>query len=349
MSYKTLYLFSIILLLFGGILGCKSDGEVVEKEVEKIEKNRQELVVEKLGTLSIEERRGLLTMVSIPDTVLTERTEKFLKDNKISGVILFKHNIKSKEQLTKLTTALRERVSPRLLIAVDQEGGGIVRVPWDTHADVTANMIGTKGDLDFAYKVAYERAKCLLDVGINVILGPVADIASSKKSYIFRRCFGTEPEKVAKMVEITVKAQKDAGIITVLKHFPGHGKTTTDSHIAFPVINLSKEELLKSELLPFIKGVEAGAEMVMIGHIINGSIDKENPASISHKYLNLLEEIKFDGIIITDDLRMTGTIEQTIGWGINLMTGSFKEVSQKIKMIEPEEQHLEGIVELLYF
>lgn len=349
MINKALYLFSILLLLIGGLSGCKSNSEVIEEEPDKIEKSRQELVVEKLGTLTLEERKGLLTMVSIPDTVLTERTTQFLKENRISGVILFKHNIRSEEQLKKLTGALREKVNSRLLIAVDQEGGGIVRVPWDSHADITANMIGAKGDLDYAYKVAYERAECLLDAGINVILGPVADIASSKNSYIFRRCFGTEPEKVAKMVEITVKAQKDAGIITVLKHFPGHGKTTTDSHIAFPVINLSKEELLKSELLPFIKGVEAGAEMVMIGHIINGSIDKENPASISHKYLNLLDEIKFEGIIITDDLRMTGTIKQTIGWGINLMTGSFKEVSQKIELIEPDEQHLKDIVELLYF
>ena len=287
-------------------------------------------------------------MISIEDKILSDRTAAYLKENNITGVVLFNHNVVSGKQLKRLTDDLKNKVNPNILIAVDQEGGDIVRIPWDSTAGISPSQIGRKGDLDYAYNVAYKRADFLKKLGINVILGPVADIADSKKSYIYRRCFGTDPAAVSSMVRVTVKAQKDAGIITVLKHFPGHGKTSVDSHVSFPYINIPEDELINRELLPFKSGIEAGAEMIMIGHIINRSIDKYKPASISPEYLNILEKIDFNGIVITDDLKMTGNINSTIGWGINLITGSFQEISWKMSTIEPVDKYLEKVLKLVH-
>ncbi len=325
--------------------GCKTSSNVIHTPV--IVTNETNPMKEEVKTiLSIDEKKGLLSMVSIPDSVLSNKTLDFLQLNQISGIVLFSYNIINEIQLRKLISDLKNGLKRDLLIAIDQEGGIVNRITWDKNAKYSARYIGSKNDYNYAYKIAYERSKFLLDLGINVILGPVCDIAPSRSSYIYERSFGTDSDIVSKMIEATVKAQKDAGIITVLKHFPGLGSTTIDSHINFPIINHDLETLYKYDFKPFVTGVNSGAEMVMLGHIINQNIDPDIPASLSKKYLQLLDEIGFTGIVLTDDLSMTGEIKNGIGWGVNIISGDYDFIQEKIDSINPLDDYCERLIKI---
>ena len=286
-------------------------------------------------TVNIQKQKGKMFMVGIPDKVLSNETIKFLTDNNIGGVVLLGNNIEDETQLKKLTSDLKEKVAKDILIAIDQEGGTVVRIKWDKYKDLSARDIGNKKDTNLAYEIALYRGKLLKELGINVILGPVADI-SNKNSFMYDRSFGSDAKTVTEMVAASVRGYKDAGIHSVLKHFPGHGKTTTDSHQEFPMINLGLEQLKKDDFLPFKAGIDAGAEIVMLGHIINTDIDSK-PASLSKKYIELLEqELGFEGVVITDDLSMTGKINSSIPWGINLTLQSRDHVKALIENFVPE-------------
>jgi len=327
----------------------KQEIENKKEEISK-EKEIQIKIEKKLMSMSLIEKRGILTMVNIPGYELTDETINFLNNNKIKGVILFKYNIRNEEQLKKLIKDLREKIDKYLLIAIDQEGGNIIRIEWEETAKISPKLISFNTNPEqFAYDIAYKRGNYLKSLGINVVLAPVADIPSSNKDFIYERCFGIDTEKVSKLVEASVKGYRDSGIICVLKHFPGHGKTRVDSHYNFPVINKTIDELKKDDLVPFIAGIKAGAEMIMIGHIINSFIDKEKPASLSYNYVNLLNSLNFNGVIITDDLAMTGKIDKGIGWGINIITGSFKEIKNKINTIEPIDYYVKRVIKIIYF
>ncbi len=291
----------------------------------------------KIAGYPLERQQGILSMVSIPDTKLTDETINFLKKHYVSGVILFKKNIENEKQLRQLINDLRRKVNPNLLLSIDQEGGDVVRINWDKTCKVSANDIGKRADKNYAYKIAYERALLLKDLGFDITFGPVCDIAKSKKSYIYNRSFGTSADKVAEFVAITVKAQHDAGLISVLKHFPGHGETNVNSHIDFPVIDMTLDKLNGRDFIPFKNGLAAGAEMVLVGHIINKYVDPDIPASLSRKYQDILyKHLNFKGIIVTDDMAMTGKIDGGIGWGLNIITGTFTEIDSMIKKIKPD-------------
>jgi len=336
------FLITILLILIGGnlflLLSRTEQPNIEIPYINQIDSTQEVFLLSKLKSMTIDEKRGLLFMVSIPDKVLSKTTIKFLKENYIGGVVLLGNNVETETQIKQLTKDLREKVNENLLIAIDQEGGTVVRIPWDKYSNLSARDIGLTNDNNFAYEVARYRAELLLDLGINVILGPVADIAYTKNSFMYDRSFGSDPETVAKFVEAFVKGQNDAGIITVLKHFPGHGRTTTDSHKDFPVIHLSKEELLAGEFIPFKRGIEAGAEMIMLAHIVNPLIDPDIPASVSFEYVEILErELGFFRIVITDDLDMTGKIDTEIGWGINLVAEKFESIKSRIEDTNPDE------------
>ncbi|HBD94781.1 MAG TPA: beta-hexosaminidase [Spirochaetia bacterium] len=336
-------LVTLYILFFFLFFGCKTAMNV--KYASILVTNETNGVEDEVNIkLSIDEKKGLLSMVSIPDSVLSNKTLDFLLSNQVSGIVLFSYNIINETQLRKLISDLKNGLKKDLLIAIDQEGGSVNRISWDKNAKYSARYIGSKNDYDYAYKIAYERSKFLLDLGINVILGPVCDIAPSRSSYIYERSFGTDSAIVSRMIEATVKAQKDAGIITVLKHFPGLGSTAIDSHINFPVINHDLETLLTNDFKPFVSGINSGAEMVMLGHIINKNIDPDTPASLSKNYLKLLDGIGFTGIVLTDDLSMTGEIKNGIGWGVNIISGDYDFIQEKIDSINPLDDYCEKLI-----
>lgn len=332
-----LYLFIILLFSYA----CKSASNVLrEKEyILKLKKDYPELsyYIDEVSKMSKKERRGLLLMVGIKDKVLSRETIKTLKDNNIMGVILFDYNIKDEKQLKELTSDLRKYVNSNMLISIDQEGGEVNRIEFDPLKDISPKNIGDSNSTEYAYDVAYKKSKFLLDLGINVILGPLCDIPSDSNSYLYNRSFSTNTDIAAEMAEYTVKAQRDAGIISVLKHFPGHGDTTVNSHDDFPVIDKTTNELFLKEFVPFKRAIDAGAEMVLAAHIKNKYIDNEKPASMSREYDYILEnELGFNGVIITDDLAMTGDIDKGINFGINLISNLYENVEYMFEDIDAD-------------
>ena len=293
--------------------------------------------IDEVGRMNKKERKGLLLMVGIKDKILSQETIKILKDNNIMGVILFNYNIEDENQLKQLTSDLRKYVNPNMLISIDQEGGEVNRIKFDKLKNISPKMIGDTNSDEYAYEIAYQKSKFLLDLGINMILGPLCDIPNDTNSYIYNRSFSTNTDKVAEMAAITVKAQRDAGIISVLKHFPGHGDTTVNSHDDFPYINKTTNELDIKEFIPFKKGIEAGAEMVLVSHIKNEYIDNKIPASMSKIYADILEkDLGFDGVVITDDLAMTGKIDKGINFGINLISNIYENSEYMFKDIKAD-------------
>ncbi|MBN1331270.1 beta-hexosaminidase [Candidatus Dojkabacteria bacterium] len=298
-------------------------------------------------SLSSVQKQGTMFMVSIPDTVLSDKSVQFLKSNKISGVILMPDNIENEAQVKQLTLDLKTKVDDRLLIAIDQEGGTVVRIPWDKYARTSARTLGNVNKTQDTYEIAKYRAQLLKDLGINLILGPVADVADSN-SFMYSRSYSNSPQIVASHVEAEIKAYHELALLTAVKHFPGHGDTTTDSYQEFPYISKSIEELQVNEFIPFQKAIEMQTDFVMTGHIVNSQIDSA-PASICEKYAAILEEdLGFEGIIITDDLKMTGDIDGGINWGINLLIENQSAIQNRLSLIEPEEKYVKKVLELRY-
>lgn len=320
-----LYLFIILLFLCSFRINSNI---FIEKEyIRKLKKDYPQLsyYIDKAAKMNKKERKGVLLMVGIKDKVLSKKTIKTLKDNNIMGVILFDYNIENESQLKKLTSDLRKYVNSNMLISIDQEGGEVVRIKFDPLKDISPKIIGDKASKEYAYNIAYKKSKFLLDLGINMILGPLCDIPSNTNSYLYNRSFSDNINIVSDMAEYTVKAQKDAGIISVLKHFPGHGDTIVNSHNNFPVINKTTNELMMKEFIPFKKAIDAGAEMVLMAHIKNKYIDSKMPASMSQEYAYILEKyLGFNGVVITDDLAMTGSINFGINFGINLISNLYE-------------------------
>ncbi|MEI0493544.1 glycoside hydrolase family 3 N-terminal domain-containing protein [Brachyspira intermedia] len=332
-----LTLFLILLLFYA----CKSASSVIEEQsyIDDLKQSYPDLssYIDKVAEMSDKERKGLLLMVGIKDKVLSEDTIKTLKDNHIMGVILFDYNITDEKQLKKLTSDLRKYVNPNMLISIDQEGGEVNRINFDKLKNISPKNIGDSNSAEYAYNIAYQKSKLLLDLGINMILGPLCDIPNDTNSYLYNRSFSTNANIVAEMVSNTVKAQRDAGIISVLKHFPGHGDTAVNSHNDFPSINKTTNELLSNEFIPFKSGIDAGAEMVLVAHIKNKYIDNKNTASMSKKYADILEkDLGFNGVVITDDLAMTGSINKGINFGINLISNVYENVEYMFEDIDAD-------------
>lgn len=338
----------LAILLIGLIIAVNIGLYLYSKNLDE---NKPQYNIEKINSPISSEgaklSKGEMMMISIPDKVLSENTINFLNENKIGGVILMGNNIEDDEQLRKLTDDLREKVDKDLLIAIDQEGGLVARIKWEPNANISAREIGESGSTEYAYNIALERGKFLKERGINVVLGPVADISYTNDSFMYSRSFGSDPQKVAEFVRLSVRGYNDAGIISVLKHFPGHGNTEVDSHDSLPTINTSIENLRTTDFLPFKAGLDEGAHMVMVGHIINPQVNPNEPASISKEFLKFMEsEIGEDYIVITDDLKMTGQIEGAIGWGINISIEDFDKVLERMNSIEIEEKYMNKIINL---
>ncbi|MEI0749556.1 glycoside hydrolase family 3 N-terminal domain-containing protein [Brachyspira pulli] len=332
-----LTLFLILLLVYA----CKSSSNIMEEQsyIDELKQSYPDLsdYIDKVLEMNDKERKGLLLMVGIKDKVLSEETIKTLKDNHIMGVILFDYNITDEKQLKKLTSDLRKYVNPNMLISIDQEGGEVNRINFDKLKNISPKNIGDSNSSEYAYKIAYQKSKFLLDLGINMILGPLCDIPNDTNSYLYNRSFSTNVNIVAEMVSNTVKAQRDAGIISVLKHFPGHGDTVVNSHNDFPSINKTTNELLSNEFIPFKSGIDAGSEVVLVAHIKNKYIDDKNTASMSKKYADILEkDLGFNGVVITDDLAMTGNIDKGINFGINLISNLYENVEYMFEDIDAD-------------
>lgn len=248
---------------------------------------------------------GQLIMIRFPGTVLDAATADFLKANSIRAVCLFRGNMTDSEQLGKLTADLRAVMGPESLIAIDQEGGAVVRSTW-VPAPPAAMGLGAADDTDLAYRTGAAVARAVKALGFNWNFAPVLDLNNNAHNpVIAERSFGAEPKRAAELAMSWMAGSHAEGVACCVKHFPGHGDTNVDSHRDLPTVNKPVEELDRLELAPF-RIASAAAPAMMTAHIVYPTLDPDNPATMSRRILTglLRDEWQYKGIVITDGMDM---------------------------------------------
>jgi len=226
--------------------------------------------------------------------------------NGLGSVLLFGRNVRDARQLAELTAALHAE-NPGLVIAVDEEGGDVTRLEADSGSSYPGNLaLGAVDDVALTRRVARSLGQRLVEVGIDLDYAPDADVNSNPDNPVIGvRSFGADAELVARHVAAWVEGLQSTGVAGCAKHFPGHGDTSVDSHVALPTVRMSHAELAATALPPFRAAVDAGVRAVMLGHLLLPALDVEHPASVSRAGVDLLRgELKFRGLIATDALEM---------------------------------------------
>ncbi len=245
-------------------------------------------------------------------TEVTEAVREGLGKYPVGGVILFGDNIQNKDQVTKLLKELQSTSKTPLFTAVDEEGGTVSRLSGIEGMGVTAQPsmreIGDGGDTQRAYDVGKTIGTEIQTLGFNADFAPVADtLVNAENTEIGTRSFGTDANVVSGMVENMVRGLRDSGVASAIKHFPGHGSAQADSHSGRAHSERTYEEMQEADLLPFRSGIGAGADFVMISHMVNKSITKTDmECSMSTNVMtNILRNtMGFPNVIITDSLSM---------------------------------------------
>lgn len=262
-----------------------------------------------LENMSLEEKAGQLFLVSFQGESLDEQTKSFLKANHFGNVILFSKNTGGKDKIAALTAEIQKEIQANTnfpaLIGIDQEGGTITRIKdaWYPGAMAAA----AAGDAEKVRQMGEYLGQDLRLLGINLNFAPVCDINSNPQNPVIGvRSYGDTPETVAKYSQAFLLGLREGGVLACAKHFPGHGDTATDSHYGLPIIDKSMQELKENELIPFQNAVENQIPAVMTSHILFPQIAQDVPATLSKEILTglLREEMGFDGLIITDGMRM---------------------------------------------
>lgn len=278
------------------------------KEEERIKKERELDVVplEKriFDQMSVQERVGQLFMFGIEgNDVLHPENKRFLEEVKPGAVLLFSKNISSKDQLQSLTNQIsgtNGQIPP--FIAVDQEGGVVSRIRWDRVHTEPQESIGNNQQ---AYEIAKSRGELLRELGVNMNLAPVVEYIQNRKSFIYNRTYRGVLEEVVQKSIFTISGYKNALVMPVIKHYPGHGDSSPDPHLVLPNVNISTEEWDRY-IEPFSKIVgQIDIDAVMVGHILFSNIDS-NPATLSSEIITkrLLEDQGYEGLVISDDMEM---------------------------------------------
>lgn len=256
-----------------------------------------------------------LFIVGLAGTSLTEREESFIKETNPGGVILFKNNYENPAQLAELSNKIQSLKSTHpFFISADQEGGRVQRFKEPFTVFPPMYEIAKLNSPKLCYEVHKTIAKELIACGINLNFSPCCDVLFNEKNTVIGdRSFGENPVEVEKYVSAAIRGLQTHGVISVAKHFPGHGSTIKDSHYDLPFIDATVDEIIEKELQPFKKASRSRVVGMMMAHLQIDSIDESAPTSLSKKaYVFLREQLKFQGLIITDDMEM-GAISKNQG------------------------------------
>ncbi len=284
-------------------------------------------IEEQIKLMSLDEKLGQMIIAGLEGYVVDDDARQMIESYHVGGFILYSRNVESQEQLLDLTNSLKSINANNKLplsISVDEEGGRISRMPKELKNIPTNKEIGKINSQEFSYKIGGLLAEELKAFGFNMDFAPVLDINSNPKNPVIGdRAFGSDENIVSDLGVQTMKGMEAEGVIPVVKHFPGHGDTSVDSHVGLPSVDNDLERLKSFELIPFANAIENGADVVMVAHILMPKIDEENPATLSKAIITdiLREQMNFDGVVITDDMTM-GAIAENYDLG----TASMKSV-----------------------
>lgn len=255
---------------------------------------------EAVSAMSVQEQAASIVMGHIPTTDAAA-LRSYMEATGVGGFILMGANIPGDEaSLRALTAALTIDPARPPLIAIDQEGGDVSRLPWDGFPSARTLKDAPPEASEDAFA---GRAALVRRAGIGVNFGVVADETSDSSSFIYRRALGTTPASAAERVAAAVRGEGLTAAST-LKHFPGHGAAPGDSHSSIPATAMSLDEWRSADAMPFAAGIEAGAPLLMFGHLAYTAVDAA-PASLSVEWHRIArDDLGFDGVAITDDLGM---------------------------------------------
>ena len=315
---KILFSLLIIVLLIGGFCYYRyylkkenpkdNDNEQVNNEVieKDIFNDYYDQAESLLNTLSIDEKIAQLLLVRRPINNDIAMQSKY----QFGGIIFFGRDFenKTKEEVIKMISDLQNASKIPILTAIDEEGGIVSRI--SSNKNLVASPFKSPQELykDNGYDAIYEdvinKSEILKELGLNLNLAPVVDVSTDKNDYMYKRTLGMDTDATSIYAETVINASKKGSVSYTLKHFPGYG-SNKDTHVGESIDNKTLDDFKKYDLPPFEAGIKAGAEAVMVSHNIIAALDNENPSSISLNVHNLLtEDLKFTGVIITDDISM---------------------------------------------
>lgn len=259
--------------------------------------------------MDIKEKVGQRLMIGINGKTIDSETEKQLLEIKPGSIILFSRNISSTEQVSTLITHIHELLPSPPIIAIDQEGGRVIRFTKEITVFPGNMALGAADSLDLAYQQGLLSAYQLKKIGINLNLAPVVDvITSSHNPGITIRSFSDDPQRVSELAISLFKGMQKIGVAAVAKHFPGKGAAEVDAHINLPTVSISGKVFEKIHLFPFKKAVENGVKGIMSTHIYCPTLDSKGhyPATFSQKIVKdyIRTKLNYKGVIFSDDLEM---------------------------------------------
>lgn len=299
--------------------------------------------------LSLEEKIGQMLIMGLEDKGQKE-IDSIIRKLKIGGIIIYKKNYNNYEQMLDLINNIKEmNVENKIpiTISVDQEGGRVNRMPPEILNLKSATKFANTKDIELVKNTGNIIGKMLNETGISMNYAPILDIRRfEEKHAIGDRCYGENKEDVEKYGIEVMKQLQQNNVISVIKHFPGHGLTKKDSHFRIPKIKEKIEQLQKEDIQPFEVAIKNGADAIMVGHLIIKDVDKKYPASLSKKVIQkyLIEKYNYNGLIITDDMKMMAirlhynmkrAVKRAIlaGNDIVMIGLSYKKVDRIIKYI----------------
>ncbi|MBQ7557235.1 MAG: hypothetical protein IJT00_04150 [Lachnospiraceae bacterium] len=313
--------------------------------------NPDDVLMDYIRSMPAEDRIGQLLMFGVSGT--TEPSDTFrelISRCRVGNFILYGNNINRNDgtggfsDASRLCEALADALDSDLppLVSVDVEGGNVFRFTWDPKI-LSARELGMQDDEDLAREQFLRIGKKLRAYGLNVDLAPVLDVAESPMdTFLTSRIISSDTGITSRIGRAAVEGLREGGCLSTLKHFPGHGGTNDDSHKVTPVVRRSREELYSYDLVPFREGVEAGADMVLVAHILYPALDEEHIASLSPAIMTdlLRKDMGFTGIILSDDFRMNGltaheplekaAVDYILAGGDIILCGAVSETQEKI-------------------
>ncbi|MGE6378531.1 glycoside hydrolase family 3 N-terminal domain-containing protein [Peribacillus muralis] len=301
----------ILLLSFMAIMFIQKkdhSGTDKEKSVDAITENHEEME-KMLESMTLEEKVGQLMMVGFKGTKASRKINELIEKKHIGGVIYFDRNMKSPKQVARLSNSLQQTaeqstLSLPLMVAVDQEGGDIIRMKESVSPFPAQQDLGQHASAEDMYKVAKLNGTELSSMGININFAPVLDLSETDK-----RSVGEDPEKVYRYGKKAIQGLNDASVTGALKHFPGNGRSEVDPHVDTSSVKADQLDLENSDIYPFkriISEMDDQSFFVMVTHIKYPAYDQQKPASLSKVIIEdlLRGKLNYGGLVITDDLEM---------------------------------------------
>ena len=288
----------------------------VSSEPERIDEISQKIETQ-LNAMTNEQKVGQLFMVrnngkdSLFDTV---------SQTSAGGAILFANDFKGKtaDQVRDMIAEIQSCSDGRMIIAVDEEGGEVVRISSNPKLRkskfLSPQRLYSKGGFDLIVSDTEEKCELLYSLGLNMNLAPVADVCTSSSGFMYKRSFGKDAEETAEYVSKVVSTMKNTSVASCVKHFPGYGNSKADTHKGLDVNDKTLYELKENDLVPFEAAIREGVDGIMLTHTVIKSVDPEHPASLSPDVVDILRsDMGFDGLLITDGLEMGSVIKYSGG------------------------------------